>query len=104
MQRISLAAVPNQSFSVVLDSNAWDLTIKTAGNIMTATISFNNILLVSNARIVAGYPLLNYTSLENGNFIITTLNGVYPFYTQFGISQFLLYASQAEIDAFRAAA
>jgi hypothetical protein len=101
MQRIPLAAIPNQSFSVNLGSRAYNFTIKTTVNVMSVDITRDNIILELGARIVAGTPLLPYRYQEDGNFVITTANEEYPFYTFFGVTQFLIYASAAELAAIR---
>lgn len=101
MQKISLAAIPNQSFSVVLDDRSYIFVIRTTVNVMSVDITRDTTVLELGARIVAGTPLLPYRYQEDGNFLITTQNGEYPFYTQFGITQFLIYASAAEIAAIR---
>ena len=37
--------------------------------------------------------------MENGNFILQTSNYEYPDYTMFGVTQYLIFATQAEIEA-----
>ncbi len=62
----------------------------------------NNVLILSGIRAVAGFPVIPYDYLQNGNFVFVTANDEYPIYTRFGIDQFLIYASPdeiAEIDA-----
>jgi hypothetical protein len=101
MQQIPLAAIPNQTFTVTLDGNFYALTFKFANGIMTCTIYINDVLVLSNVRVVAGFPIIPYEYLENGNFVILTENEEYPDYTQFGITQQLIYASAAELGALR---
>lgn len=102
MRRIPLEAIPNQSFSVRLDDALYDITIKEARGIMAVTIVRDNVELVSGLRATAGTPLLPYRYQESGNFIITTENDEIPYYTQFGVTQNLIYASQEELEVLRA--
>jgi hypothetical protein len=69
---------------------------------MTVTIIRDNILIISNVRAVPQSPLIPYQYLEAGNFIVTTDNDEYPIYTQFGITQYLVYLTQSELEELRA--
>ena len=111
MIQIPIAAVPNQTLSITLDTNNYDISLYTTNRsngditltgVMGMTIVRNNVPVITGQRVVSGYPVIPYRYLENGNFIFTTLNDDYPDYTQFGITQFLIYASAAELAALRA--
>lgn len=99
MLQIPLQALPNQAFSVLLENVQYDFRIEVTNNVMAAEIFRNNELVISGQRIVAGFPIIPYLYLENGNFVLLTMNEDYPDYTQFGITQFLIFANQAEIEA-----
>jgi len=110
MRQIAITNIPNQTLSVQLDGNAYDIRLHacrdsptTGVGIMTVTLTRNNVLLVSGERLVAGFPIIPYLYLEagDGNFIVNTQNQDYPDWRQFGVSQFLLYASNAELEALR---
>lgn len=101
--QIPLAPIPNQSLSVNLDGNFYDISIKSTKTIVFVDMYRNDVALVLGARVVPGFPILNYRYLESGNFILGTLNQALPDYTQFGTSQSLFYLSQLELDAIRAA-
>jgi hypothetical protein len=101
MKEIPLDSIPNQSLSVVLDGDLYDLIIKETNGTMSVTIRCNNETILDNSRIVAGTPLIPFPYLERGNFMLLTLNEEYPYYTQFGITQTLIYASQTELEAIR---
>jgi hypothetical protein len=103
MVEIELAPIPNQSFSIRLDDSQYDIAIRETNGCMSASITRDNIEIVSNTRIVAGFPIIPYRYLENGNFVITTLNEELPYYTEFGNTQFLIYASQVELMSLPAA-
>lgn len=101
MQQINLQAVPNQSFTIQLNSNLYDFAVKTGGNFTFVDIIRNGTSIVLGMRAVAGTPLIPYRYLEEGNFLFITANQEYPFYAQFGLNQTLIYASQDEVDSFR---
>ena len=101
--RIDLQAVANQSLSIALDELQYDLTIKETNGVMSVDFVRENITLMQGARVVAGTPLLPYRYQQNGNFIFITSNGELPYFTKFGISQSLIYASPEELASFIAA-
>ena len=101
-QLIVLQPTPNQSLSANLDDIRYELTIKEAAGVMAVDITRNNQVIEQGARLVAGTPLIPYRYQEQGNFILTTENGQVPYYDQFGISQFLVYASASDLVTFRA--
>lgn len=99
---VGIAAVPNQSLSIQLDERFYDIHLRDAGGAMAATIARDGVTLVSGARIVAGTPLLPYRYQEAGNFLVTTDAEALPYYDQFGVTQFLVYLTAAELAAYRA--
>jgi hypothetical protein len=99
---VPISAVPNQSFSITLDGNAYDLALYVTTNIMAMDIIRNNIPIVLGLRVVPYYPVIPYKYLENGNFIFNTENGDYPYYDQFNVTQQLIYLSQTELNQLRA--
>jgi hypothetical protein len=104
MVEIPLIAVPNQSLSIRLDNNFYTLNIKQARNVMAVDILRNGEIVVQSQRALPNFPLIPYRYLENGNFTFLTDDWEYPFYTQFAITQFLYFASQAELEEFRVSA
>jgi hypothetical protein len=101
MQIVPIQAIPNQNFSVVLDGNQWDIGIRTTNGCISVSMSINGIPVFSNMRAVAGTRIIPSKYQEAGNFVFITQNYEVPEYTQFGVTQFLVYASQTEIDAVR---
>jgi len=99
---VPIAAVPNQTFSISLNNMRYDIAIYVARNIMAIDIERDNETLVLGLRLVPNSLVIPYKYLEEGNFIILTDDEEYPYYTQFGISQQLLYASSAELLSLRA--
>ena len=106
---IPLQAVPNQSFSIRLAGNFYDINIwsiisdvNSLNVIAVLDLTINNVLTLSGFRAVAGFPIIPYQYLLNGNFLFLTMNDDYPDYTQFGITQSLIFASQEELEAISA--
>jgi hypothetical protein len=100
MRNISLDATPNQELSVTLGGNRWDITIKETNGVMCCTLVLNDVEILSGQRIVAGSPLIPYRHLQgSGNFWILTEGDELPYYTEFGVSQQLVYMSVAEFAA-----
>lgn len=103
MFNIPLQAIPNQSLSVQIDQKTYDIRIKDCGNIMALDIAVDNIDIILGVRTVPNNLIIPYRYLENGNFFITSLDDEYPDWRRFGLDQFLIYASQAELTAIRLA-
>ncbi len=68
---------------------------------MAATIARNDSTLLTGARIAGGTPLIPYRYQEAGNFIFEAQGGEVPYYTRFGVTQFLIFATAAELVAAR---
>ena len=105
MMDVGLAAVANQLLSVQLSQRQYQIAIHEANGIMAATIIRDGAVIISGARIVAGTPLLpyRYEEEESGNFLITVDGEALPYWDQFGVTQFLVYLTAAELAAYRAA-
>ncbi len=99
MRVIPIKALPNQELSVLLDENQWDITLRDCNGTVACSLSKNSVVIVENARAVAGMRILQAKYQEDGNFAIISTDQGIPDYTQFGITQFLVYASQTELDA-----
>lgn len=101
---INLAPVANQTVSARLDGKRYVISLKSAGNIMLATIIRDGVTILSGMRCVAGALLIPYRSAEDasGNFAFVIDDGAtIPDYLQFGDTQTLVYYSNAEIEAAR---
>ncbi len=98
MISIPLAAIPNQSLSIQLDTRRYEITLKAAENIMAITIKRNEILLVQGKRCTPHVLLLpSYQEDNAGNFVFETKDGDYPDYRKFDSTQSLLYVTAAEL-------
>ena len=103
MQLIPLIPVPNQTFSVRLDGALFDVTLKTARERMTITITRDTVELIAGARCRPNLPLIPYGYQEGitGNFFFRTQNDVYPHYSRFGGTDALYYLTRPELEALR---
>lgn len=101
MNTIPLQAIPNQSLTVQIDNISYVIRVHLCSNVMAFDITINGVLIIEGMRAVAGFPLIPSKYLENGNFIFLTQNDEYPYYDQFGTTQFLYFASQKELEAIR---
>ena len=105
MQRLRLQQVPNQQFNITLDGVVYAITLRTVnrcGVEMTlCDVSVNGEAAISGYRCIPNMPLIPYEHLTvNGaNFYFYCLNGDYPYYTQFNVTQVLCYGTKEELDA-----
>lgn len=100
MIEIPLSNDPSQSFSIQINDNFYNFRIKNTLSFMVVSIARNDTQLISNSRAMAGFQLIPYRYLENGegNFAFITENNEYPFYTQFEKNQYLFYLSNDELE------
>ena len=101
MMQVPIQAIPNQSFSILLDNNQWNVVLKTAEDTTIISLTLNGNDVIDSARAAAGSLIIPSQYEESGNFFFTTANEQLPYYTQFNINQSLLYASAPELTAFR---
>lgn len=101
MIEIPLDNIPNQSFSITIDNNFYDIKIKESNGVMSLSMLRNNEIVQSSVRMVPGYFLIPYSYKESGNFFMITANDDYPYYDRFGIDQKLFYIPQTELNALR---
>ena len=100
---VGIAALANQSLSIQLDERFYEIELREANGVMSASITRDGVVLISNVRVTAGTPLLPYRYQEAGNFIMTTDGEALPYYDQFGVTQFLVYLTADELAAYREA-
>lgn len=97
---VPLDAIPNQSVTIQLDGRRYELRVQEIGGMMAVTVTRDGVRLLSGSRAAAGTPVLQYPHLWAGvgDFIFTnTDEGVAPYYTDFGVSCFLVFSTAAEI-------
>lgn len=112
MQNVPITNVPNQSFSIQLEGIWYDFTFRMCATAIGASpfylaptmavdIVRDNVAIVTGQRCVANFWLIPYRYLEQGNFFFVTDNDDLPDWNQFGITQFLMYATVEELAAAR---
>lgn len=101
MNLVPLQAIPNQSFTIILDNNTWDFTIKTTKDVMSISLNLNGDGVIENARAVAGSLIIPARYQESGNFLFVTQNYELPYYTKFNVTQSLVYVTADELASYR---
>ncbi len=102
MKLITLQKIPNQEVIVTIDESRYKIQIKSASGFMTYGIERDGVIIIENGnRIVNGAPLFPYEYMESGNFILDVPDSELPDFTKFESTQFLVYASQEEIESIR---
>lgn len=98
---IALQPIANQELSIPLEGSRYIITIKEANGVMAASITRDDVLVVSNTRIVADGLILPYRAqwFGFGNFMLATQDEEIPYFDQFGITQFLVYVTAEEMAA-----
>ena len=99
---VTIAAVANQELSVQLGGSMWTISLREGSGCMSASVSRDNVALVSNVRVTGGTPLLPHRYQESGNFIVTVEGEALPYWDQFGVTQFLVYVTAEELAVYRA--
>ena len=98
VQNIPLTISSNQKFTVTLDGTRWAVSLVDVGGMMAVSVSKNSTPLVTNSRVVCGEPFIPYRYMESGNFIFVTSDDAFPYWPNFGASQFLFYLNALEIS------
>jgi hypothetical protein len=101
MMSVPLQQLPNQSFSILLDGNQWNFLLKTANDVTVCSLTLNGTDLLDSALCVVGSFIIPCEYQEAGNFFFVTQNQQLPTWTEFTVSQALIYISQTELDALR---
>ena len=99
MRNIPLTQDPNQDLTVRLDNTRYGLRLKSTNGVMVVDVSIDGVTVLTGSRVLAGEPLIPYEYIATGNFILLTVNDELPDYTQFGVTQSLVYMSPEEIAA-----
>ena len=104
MLTIPLLAIPKQNLSISLNGTLYDLDVLSTAGVMSMNITRAGDLVAVGQRCVAGQLILNYFTQEaqQGNFMFLTQDDELPSYVEFNITQFLLFASEAELALVRA--
>lgn len=101
---IPLNKTPNQSLSVNLDGYTFDIQIKALDDVMAASVTVDDEVVVQNMRVLSGVPMIPFTYLEKGNLIFiadASSQEEIPYYDSFGEAFTLMYFTQAELEELR---
>ena len=101
MMQIPLQQIPNQSFSILLDGNQWNMILKTVQDTTVVSMTLNGTDILDSARAAAGGFIIPSLYQESGNFFFVTQNFELPYYTQFTVTQAFVYISAVELAALR---
>lgn len=98
---IPLQAIANQELSIPLDGARFVLRVKESNGGMVMSITMDDVLLIQNTRIVGDDYVIPYAYLREGmgNFFMSTQDEAIPTWEEFGVTQFMVYATAAEIEA-----
>ena len=98
MIQLNLLQQANQNFKVTINSELYDVTIRTTKYSTFISISRDNQVLISNQILIPNQLIIRYDYLvSSGNFVFTSLNGDLPDYKNFKINQFLYYFTNEEL-------
>ena len=104
MMPVTLQAMPNQTTSFIADGQQYNIRVWFDGDdMMFMDVTVNSVLVAASCPCLVGQMVIPYAYLEGagGNFFWTTASGDNPNYENFGASDVLLYASNAEMATAR---
>lgn len=88
----------NQSFNITLDGTFYTISLRTAINVTLMDVTRGSELVVSGKRCPPQqFMLMKYQQAEYGNFVFWNDDQNYPFWTDFGVTTFLVYYSPEEL-------
>lgn len=106
MLTIPLQAIPAQSVPFSADGQQYNIRVWFDGDdLMLMDVTMNGSVVITSQPCLVGQQIIPFNYLEGagGNFIFTTASGNNPAYANFGTSDILLYATNAELAQQRAA-
>jgi len=98
---IALQNVANQTFSITIGENTFNVALKTTGNGLTiADIVINDVTKILGVACLPNRSILPYPYMESGNLFFVVDGEDYPTYTEFGMTQNLVYLDADEMAAY----
>lgn len=94
VQLINLATEANQSFSMILDSHRYEMTIRSSFSGILADLAVDGMVVMAGMRILPKEPIAPYHYMTSGNFVLLTEQDQLPDFREFGITQFLFYVDK----------
>ena len=103
---IPIDILPNQKLSVTLEGFRFDISLKSTDTSTLVTIARDDELLIENIRSLGGTFLIPFEYLEGdaGNFFFEVQNEEIIYFTNFGITQRLIYLTAEEVEEIRESA
>lgn len=98
---LELRRIKSQQVSIRLGDRLYDFRVYSVPGGMAFDMIRDEVLMLSGFRIVPGTPLIPYGYLESGNFMLIVPDTELPDYNQFGLTQNLIFFSDAELVAIR---
>jgi len=97
---VPIEAIPNQSLDFNAEQQVYKLRLHVVNTNIAIDIARNGTQLQSSRVCPAGALLIEYDYLRGsgGDFGIITQNDEIPVYTQFGVTQFLVYYFSDELS------
>ena len=95
--------LPNQKFSVRTDSGNIDVELRTVDAITLMSVSINGENIVNSIKVAPNVLLMGYRHLQEqyGDFIFTTTNDEYPYFTNFNNANKLYWLNYEEVQKFK---
>lgn len=98
MIEIDVQQIPNQEFIREVEGVRYNIKIRTFQGITLMDISADDVVLKRSVRVCPNVPIIPYKYLtKGGNFVFVCINGDYPHYSKFGITQQLVYLTDEEL-------
>lgn len=104
MQYIEISnELPNQKFSFKTENDTVEIELRTIDNITLMSMKANGNNIVSSIKVAPNVLLLGYKYLQEqyGDFIFTTTDNQYPYYTKFNNANKLYWLSYEEVNRFK---
>lgn len=99
MIEIDVQQIPNQEFIREVDGVRYNLKLRTCQGMTLMDISADDVVLKHSVRVCPNIPIIPYKYLtKGGNFMFVCINGDYPHYSKFGVTQQLVYLTDAELE------
>lgn len=98
MIEIDLQNIPNQEFTKEINGVRYAFRLHTYDDILFVDIAADDESLKRGVRACPNTPLIPYNyKTRGGNFLFYCLKNEYPHYLKFGVTQQLVYLTDAEI-------
>lgn len=99
MIEIDVQQLPNQEFIREVNGIRYDLKLRTSQGITLVDITADDVVLKRSVRACPNVPIIPYKYLtKGGNFVFICIDGEYPHYTKFGVTQQLVYLTDSELE------